>query len=261
MLRITLLNPKGGCGKTTIATNLASYFAGNGRNTVLFDFDSQGSSTRWLDVRPPELASIHGVPAFRDTGNATRAWQLRVPTGTDRVVVDTPASVSGPKFDELIRRSDRILIPLLASPIDLDAFAKFMPRLARAGRVRSGDVKVGVIINRVRLGTRYYKTLRAQLDETLAQGPFELLTALRDTQNYVLAGERGSGLAELQSSRTAPDLAAWAPILRWFGETVDEPVGPGDKSSTRSKKTSDSGPKQHSLDLDAQRRGQRIAAA
>ena len=72
MQRIMLLNPKGGCGKTTIATSLASYYASEGMSTALVDYDSQGSSTRWLDARPVDLEPINGVAAFRTPSGVTR---------------------------------------------------------------------------------------------------------------------------------------------------------------------------------------------
>ncbi|MCG7961877.1 MAG: ParA family protein, partial [Candidatus Thiodiazotropha taylori] len=49
MKRLLILNSKGGCGKTTIATNLAGYYASAGTPTALFDYDPQGSSHRWLE--------------------------------------------------------------------------------------------------------------------------------------------------------------------------------------------------------------------
>lgn len=244
MLRITLLNPKGGCGKTTIATNLASYFAGLGRRTVLYDFDSQGSSTHWLEMRGDEHSQIHGIPAYRDNMRATRSWQLRIPRDTECVIVDTPASVNGPQLDDLIARSDRILIPLLASPIDLDAFTAFAERLARYPRVRSADVKVGVIANRVRFNTRFYRTLTSELDDIEQRLGMEHVTALRDTQHYVRAGQRGLGLVELKSSRIEPDIAQWAPLLAWLdGSTISpRPLSSGPSGQP--------GPVQERLDLE-----------
>ena len=218
MQRITLLNPKGGSGKTTLATNLASYFAGRGYATVLFDYDAQGSSTRWLEVRPSELPSIHGVPAYREAAGATRTWQLRVPAGTERVIVDTPASVAGPRLDDLVRRSDCILIPVLASPIDLDAFMNFALILGHIPRIRSGDARVAVIANRVRRNTRYFKTLQNALLREALGAPMEYVATLRDTQQYVHAGARGYGISELDSPRVAPVLDEWEPLLAWLGD-------------------------------------------
>src|SRR5664279_5028237 len=113
MQRILVLNPKGGSGKTTIATNLASYFASIGDRPMLLDNDPQGSSTRWLKKRKPEQAQIHGVSAFDRNTRMTRAFQLRVPADAQHVIVDTPAAVPGQDLPELTRNADAIIVPVL----------------------------------------------------------------------------------------------------------------------------------------------------
>ncbi len=249
MLRITLLNPKGGSGKTTLATNLASHFAVRGFRTVLFDYDAQGSSTRWLDIRPAGLAEINGIPAYRDSAGTTRSWQLRVPAGTERVVVDTPASVAGPRLDDLVRRSDCILIPVLASPIDLDAFLNFARALSRFPRVRSADVRIAIIANRVRRNTRYFKTLVHALDQAELGAPMAHVTTLRDSQHYVRAGAQGYGIGELDAARIDSVLAEWEPLLTWLD---DRPGGGGSRPRRRDDgpgAESGTGPEQGHLEL------------
>ena len=95
MLRIVVLNPKGGSGKSTIATGIAAMYAARGYVPVLMDFDPQGSALRWLEKRPANQPPIHGVAAYARSLGVTRSFQLRVPPGTDRVVVDTPAALFG----------------------------------------------------------------------------------------------------------------------------------------------------------------------
>ena len=96
MQRIIVVNTKGGCGKTTIATNLASYYASNGFVTALMDYDPQGSSTRWLKLRPQDKQAVYGINAHkRQSMQATRAWQMRVPSDTERLIIDAPAGVVG----------------------------------------------------------------------------------------------------------------------------------------------------------------------
>ena len=260
MLRITLLNPKGGSGKSTLATNLASHFAGLGHNTVLFDYDAQGSSTRWLELRPPELPPIYGVPAYRDAARMTRSWQLRVPSATDRVVVDTPASVEGPRLDDLIRRSDRIVVPVLSSPVDVAAFVNFARTLARFPRIRSGDVRVAIIANRVRRRTRYFKTLRSAIQDVELEARLEYVTALRDTQHYVQAGAYGCGIGELDSARTGPDLDEWGPLLSWLGGSPDHGGRRDAPDATGTGNDGMSGaPRQGRLNLDGEARNRNAA--
>ena len=61
MKKILVMNPKGGCGKTTVATNLASYYALWEVPVALIDYDSQRSSLDWVDNRVAELGPISGV--------------------------------------------------------------------------------------------------------------------------------------------------------------------------------------------------------
>src|ERR1039458_5806445 len=106
MQRILVLNPKGGSGKTTVATNLAGYFASQGARPLLSDNDSQRSSTRWLKKRKPEQAFIHGIAAFERNSRMTRAWQMRIPPDAGHVVVDTPAAVLSQDMPELCKNGD-----------------------------------------------------------------------------------------------------------------------------------------------------------
>jgi chromosome partitioning protein len=101
--KIVVLNPKGGSGKTTIATNLAAYYAWRGQSVALMDMDPQGSSMRWLSLRPTDLPAIHGIAAFERRMNVTRAFALRVPPGTDTLVVDTPAALTSQQMPEAVR--------------------------------------------------------------------------------------------------------------------------------------------------------------
>jgi len=121
MQRIVVLNPKGGSGKTTIATNLAAYFAAGGHVPVLMDFDPQGSTTRWVGKRQSNQPKINVIAAYEKDGRMTRAFQLRIPQGTTHVVVDTPAAVPGPEMPDLTRGADKILVPVLPSDIDIHA--------------------------------------------------------------------------------------------------------------------------------------------
>ena len=105
--RVVVLNPKGGSGKTTLAVNTAGYFAYSGFQTVLMDCDPQGSSTRWLRKRKPNQPPIHGIATFEKDSRTTRSWQLRIPDGTERIVVDTPAAI--PAQDSLAFHHHRFL--------------------------------------------------------------------------------------------------------------------------------------------------------
>jgi len=219
---ILVLNSKGGCGKTTIASNLASYYANQGLQTAMVDYDPQGSSTKWHRVRDERRPPIHATAAFRETRNATatRAWQLAPPVGTERVVIDAPAGIHGFHLEDYVRRVDTILIPVLPSSIDIYAASDFIRDLLLVGRARVHKTRLAVVANRVRTRTNSYVALRNFL-HTL-NIPF--VASLRDTQNYVFAAEQGLGIHELPNYRVRNDLEQWAPLVRWLEEGVIQNV-------------------------------------
>src|SRR6185369_1460309 len=120
MKRIIVLNAKGGCGKTTLATNLASGYAIRGFKTALIDYDPQGSSMQWLRARPPGLPLIHGI-AIHDASRVplAGAWQLKVPRDTQRVVVDTPAGLRAMDLTGRLNGEDLLVVPIQPSAIDI----------------------------------------------------------------------------------------------------------------------------------------------
>ena len=150
--RILVANGKGGCGKTTVATNLAGYYASQNYRTALLDYDPQGSSMHWVSVRrEADYPDIHAVDAHRHPGSrVTRTFQLRIPPETERVVLDAPAGVHGHQLVEMLRDVDAVLIPVLPSAIDIHAVSRFIEELLLVGHVRARQIRVGVIANRVR---------------------------------------------------------------------------------------------------------------
>lgn len=211
--QVLVINAKGGCGKTTIATNLASYYARQGRTTVLIDHDPQGSSTQWLSLRGNNYRPIYGVSSNRPvTGGITRSFAMRLPPGTERAVLDAPAGVQGHQLIELMRDIDAILIPVLPSPIDIHAASRFIQDLLLVAKVRSRNIRVGVIANRVRETTRVYQSLERFVNSLNI--PF--VARLRDTQNYVRASEIGVGVHDLNRTGAAQDQRQWEALIRWI---------------------------------------------
>ncbi len=205
MRHIMVLNAKGGSGKSTIATNLASYYAWEQElNVVLADFDPQGSSMAWLKVRDEKWPYINGIAAWQEP--------LRPPKDTDIVIMDTPARVKGKELTNLVRRVETIIVPVLPSPIDIRAAADFMKELLTTGKVSRKETKVAVIANRVRENTLIYHSLQAFLKSLKI--PF--VTSLRDTQNYIRSEERGVGIFEMAPSQVWQDLEQWEPLIRWL---------------------------------------------
>lgn len=217
--RILVVNAKGGCGKTTIATNLASYYASRGQQAVLLDYDPQGSSMQWLALRADNHHPIHGVAAFRKPASGmTRSWQMRLPMGTERLILDAPAGIHGMPLIDLVREADTIIVPVLPSPIDIHAASHFIKDLLLVAKVRSRSIRLGVVANRVRKQTRVYQSLQRFLNTLHI--PF--ITYLRDTQNYVQSSEEGLGIHEWQGYKIRQDRQQWERLISWIEEEGGE---------------------------------------
>ena len=212
MKRIVVLNPKGGSGKTTLAINLASYYASRQQATVLMDFDPQGSSMRWVKKRQPTQAPIHAIAAFEKDGRTTRAFQLRVPENTTHIIVDTPAAVDARNLPEITRGADKIIVPVLPSDIDIHTCSKVIRDLLLVAKIRREDDRIGVIANRVKRNTLMYQSLIRFL-QTLG---IPIVATIRDSQNYIRAAELGIGIHEMKSYIAHDDVEQWKPLVEWL---------------------------------------------
>jgi len=210
--KIVILNPKGGCGKSTLATNLAACYAKRGTTPAVMDYDPQGSTMGWLARRPDELPSIHGIAAFKKSMQATRSWQLRVPNDTETLIIDSPASVDHDGLRELTRDSTSILVPVLPSSMDIHAASRCIADLLLVAKVDRRDRKLAVVANRTRKNTRSFKSLMRFLDSL----GIPIIAVLRDTQNFVRSAEQGIGVCEMQPSRVKPDVEQIERIAAWL---------------------------------------------
>jgi chromosome partitioning protein len=226
MLKIVVLNGKGGSGKTTVATNLASCYASQGMQPTLMDMDAQGSSTRWLSKRGMERAPIYGIAAFERNSRVTRSFALRIPQGCQRVVVDTPAALDPQLMPEMTRNADAILVPVLPSDIDIHAAAKCITDLLLIAKIPRQSQRIGVIANRVKKNTVMYRALMRFLESL----EIPILTTLRDSQNYVRAAESGVGIFEMKSYLVREDMDQWLPLLGWLAKK-EEPTMHASQSS------------------------------
>lgn len=202
---ILIANPKGGAGKSTVATNLAGYYARQGRATMLGDLDRQQSSLAWLAIRPASLPKI----ASWDQSGADRI--ARPPKGVTHVVLDTPAGLSGQPLRDALRLADRVVIPLQPSIFDIYATQRFLARLGEKDALKAGG-KVGVLGMRVDVRTRAAE----QLGRFVLELGIPVLGHLRDTQNYVQLAAHGLTLWDVAPSRVPRDLEQWQPVLEWL---------------------------------------------
>ena len=212
MRHIMVMNAKGGCGKSTLATNIASYFADEGYAVALADYDPQRSSLDWLERRPSNRPAIASVAAFED-------GLKRAPRSADVVVIDAPARSHGKELTYLVRHAETIIVPVLPSTIDMQASDRFIKELKSVGKVERKEAKIGVVANRI----REYTLIWEELDDYLASSRVPYLAALREAQNYVRAYTRGLGIFELPEYLAWPDWEQWEPMTKWLRSVRSQP--------------------------------------
>jgi chromosome partitioning protein len=207
-----VLNAKGGCGKSTIATNIASYFANEGATVALADYDPQRSGLDWIARRPDDRPEITGVAAFDD-------GLRRAPRNADILVIDAPARTHATELNNLVKHAETVVVPVLPSTIDMQATSTFLQELQGLQRVQNKEVKIGAIANRVRDNTLIFD----DLDEYLTKARVPYIAALREAQNYVRAYTRGLGIFELPEYLAWPDWEEWEPLTAWLRSVRSQP--------------------------------------
>ncbi len=210
MRKILVFNPKGGCGKSTLATQIAAYFALKGKKVALADLDPQKSSQDWLSRRPETAALIHSA---KISGGSIKA-----PKKTDMVIIDPPAAVHGKRMANVVKISETLVIPMMASEIDIRAAERFMEELMSLSKLIRRKIKLATVANRVREDTMSAAKLDYFLNHVkLPDGrklPF--ITMLRNSQNYVKAAEKGLSIFEFAPAKTLYDREQWRPLMSWL---------------------------------------------
>lgn len=200
---VVVANPKGGVGKSTLATNLAGYWASQGHAVMLGDADRQQSSRQWLALRPQAARAI-------GTWDIQSDFVVKPPRGTTHVVIDTPGGLSGWRMGDLFNLADKVLVPLQPSVFDMNATRDFLAELAAKRHTRG--VELGVVGMRVNL-----RTLAAQqLQQFVQELGVPCLGMLRSTQNYVTLAANGLTLFDLPPARAERDLAQWQELTAWL---------------------------------------------
>jgi chromosome partitioning protein len=212
MFRILVANSKGGCGKTTLTTSLAGYFARSGRRTTLVDCDPQASSLAWCGLRAAHLPRVHALASNDPTHGLSAGWMLRVPPSTQVMLIDTPAGLRAHEFERFARHADVLVIPVVPSPIDLRATLAFFDMVRKLPEVRGGRLRIALVASRLRERTRAAKHLEATLDRLTQAAKIRV----RDSQLYVALAENGRSLFDDDGSVARPHREDWKPLLEWL---------------------------------------------
>jgi chromosome partitioning protein len=200
---VVVANPKGGVGKSTLATNIAGYFASKGRTVMLGDADRQQSSRLWLGLRPAAARSITGW----DVGEDKIA---KPPKGTTHVVLDTAAGLHGKPLKQVVDIADKVIVPLQPSIFDMYATRAFLDELAELRK--QTKKQVGIVGMRVDP-----RTISAdKLEEFVKTLGLPVIGHVRSTQNYIHLAARGLTLFDVAPGRVEKDLEQWATICRWL---------------------------------------------
>ncbi len=203
MKTILIANPKGGSGKTTLATNLAGYFASQKRNVYLLDLDKQQSSASWLERRPTNLAKIKKLNELSDASKKKHA---------DFIVIDSPAGLRGDKLKSLIKEADWVIVPMQASIYDRTATQDFIEKLKDEKAVRKERTFVAMLGMRINSRTKATQ----HLEQFLTESGFPSIGTLRDTQIYAHSAEEGSSIFDMPLYRVKKDIEQWIPLLAWL---------------------------------------------
>jgi chromosome partitioning protein len=206
------MNAKGGCGKSTLATNIASYFASEGQSVALADYDPQRSSLDWIERRPDNRPKIAGVAGYEE-------GLRHMPRTADVLVIDAPARSHGKELVDLVKNAETIVIPVLPSTIDIQASDRFIKELKSVAKIERKEAKIAVVANRV----REYTLIFEELDEYLTAARVPYVTSLREAQNYVRAYTRGLGIFELPEYLAWPDWEQWEPLTKWLRSVRSQP--------------------------------------
>jgi chromosome partitioning protein len=208
MKTILVASSKGGVGKSTLATHLAAHAALAGQRTVLVDADPQGSAARWAQKR----AGLDSAVLPVDGTNAGRGWPRTLPPDAQHAVVDAAAGAMAPALAPFLEHAEAVVVPVAPSTLDLEATVPFLDTLARHPRVRRGDLRVGLVANKLKPWT----TGSQQALEMLAAWPYPLVAQLRDSQAYAVLVGLGKSLFDYQSQQVREHQADWQPLLRWL---------------------------------------------
>lgn len=206
MFTTLVASSKGGCGKSTLVTQLAAQWAQMGQPSTIIDADRQGSSMRWTTLRPDSVPAVTGLPGGRKS-------LARVPGETRQLLIDTPAGAGLRELGLYLELADALVIPVLPSSFDLGATQDFLAELQQVPEIKHGKLPVALVGNRLKPWTHASQDALAEL---AGNAPFPVVAQLRDSQAYVLLSALGKGIFDYQSEQVRSHQEDWKPLLRWL---------------------------------------------
>lgn len=212
MTIVTVINRKGGCGKSTLAAHLAVWLSQGGRRVMLADVDFQQSIVSWLQRRRAQevVDEIHGW--VTDSKNV-----LRPPAGVMHSVVDTPGGLHGFELARLLVFADIVLMPVCDSQFDYDAAAACLAEMRAHPRVASGRVRIAAIGMRIQPRSAADQRARAWS----AEHDVEYLGSIRMSSIYVRCAGSGLTIFDLPPLGMAGERAQWQPVLDWLDAALE----------------------------------------
>ncbi len=210
--KIVVLNPKGGCGKTTLSTNLASLYAHSGIVPTLVDLDPQGYCIRWLEKRPAELPEVYGIQIDAGAADDSQDARPEIPSDAGLVIIDLPAAIPDAQLHAYTYIADSVLLPIVPSEIDVYSAARFIAELLLDVQLDRREQKLAIVANRVKSRTRSYRMLLRFLSSL----KIPMIATLRDSQNFVHACAHGIGVCEMPQYRVKEDVEQIRAIVRWL---------------------------------------------
>lgn len=204
MRKILVVNSKGGCGKTTIATNLAVALAARGEDVALADADRQKSALSWTKRRPKNLARVESLNWSKENAIGGKDKDL------DAIVIDGPGGLRSELAKTLIAEASDIVVPVLASAFDWNATLKFLDGISDIKRVRKGKADIYVVANRINKRSSQV----GDLEHTLAKKGYPVLCRISDRVLYARHAAAGTGVFDQHDTKDHEVKGQWHPLLQ-----------------------------------------------
>lgn len=145
---ISILNQKGGVGKTTLASNLGMAFSKINKSVLLVDSDPQGSLRDWNNANDGKILPVIGLD------RETLASDLEAVKKNHDIIIIDGAPQSAKLASAAVKSADIILIPVTPSPYDVWACSDLVEIIKARHEVTEGNPPSFFVISRARKNTK-----------------------------------------------------------------------------------------------------------